>query len=126
MEDTLVHCIPAVDFWQMLRWPTISLELIQQLAERKRVREEMLLDMAYHSLRRRLANTLLLQHEQGEANGQAPAYIQLTREDLAALVGITSESVSRTLSEFRREQLLELTPRGIRLLQPGYLRLAEW
>lgn len=126
MEDTLVHCIPAVDFWQIIHWPTISLELIQQLAERKRVREEMLLDMAYHSLRRRLANTLLLLHEQAEANGEMPAYIHLTREDLAALVGITPESVSRTLSEFRHDHLLELTPRGIRLLQPDYLRLAEW
>ena len=110
----------------MLRWPAVGLELIQQLVERKRVREDMLLDMAYHSLRRRLANTLLLLQEQAEANRETPAYIQLTREDLAALVGITHESVSRTLSKFRHDQLLELTPRGIRLLQPDYLRLAEW
>ncbi len=126
IEDTVLHCIPAADFWQHLRCPNISLEVMRQLAGRKRVREAMLLDMAYHSLRRRLANALLLLHEQAEAHGHVPPYIQLTREDLAALVGITPESVSRTLSEFRHDHLLEVTPQGIRLLQPGYLRLAEW
>ncbi len=126
IEDTVLHCIPAADFWQQLRCPGISLEVMRKLAGRKRVRETMLLDMAYHSLRRRLANALLLLHEQAEAHGCVPPYIQLTREDLAALVGITPESVSRTLSEFRHDHLLEMSSQGIRLLQPGYLRLAEW
>jgi len=84
-----------------------------------------LLDMAYQSLRRRVANALLVLHNPGEADA-AVSFIRVSREDLAALVGIAPESLSRTLSEFRQDGLLEVSSQGIRLLQPEYMRQAEW
>ena len=80
--------------------------------------------MAYDSLRRRVADTLLRLHEQ--AGGTPDALIQLSREDLAAVVGTASESLIRTLSEFKQSGLIELTAKTIRVLAPEKLRRAPW
>jgi CRP-like cAMP-binding protein len=126
LEDSTLFYIPADDFAQLLRNPEVSQQLVRLLAGRKREREEQLLDMAYNSLRRRVANALLGFHDHAKPNEAADALIQLSRDDLAAVVGIAPESLSRTLSEFRHDGLLEVTPKGIRLLQPDKLRRTDW
>ncbi|UOR04915.1 cyclic nucleotide-binding domain-containing protein [Hymenobacter aerilatus] len=125
IEDCVLLHIPAADFLQLVRLPEVSQQFVRLLAGRKRAREQQLLDMAYQSLRRRVANALLALHNQGETNEATP-FIRVAREDLAALVGIAPESLSRTLSEFRHDGLLEVSSQGIRLLQPEYMRQAEW
>jgi len=125
IEDCVLLHIPAADFLQLVRLPEVSQQFVRLLAGRKRAREQQLLDMAYQSLRRRVANALLVLHNQGDANEETP-FIRVAREDLAALVGIAPESLSRTLSEFRHDGLLEVSSQGIRLLQPDYMRQAEW
>ncbi|RPD44374.1 response regulator [Hymenobacter sediminis] len=125
VEDCVLLYIPAADFLQLSRLPEVSQQFVRLLAGRKRAREQQLLDMAYQSLRRRVANALLVLQSQDGAD-EATSFIRVSREDLAALVGIAPESLSRTLSEFRRDGLLEVLPQGIRLLQPEYMRQAEW
>ncbi|MDF7815194.1 cyclic nucleotide-binding domain-containing protein [Hymenobacter sp. YC55] len=125
VEDCVLFYVPAADFLHLARLPEVSQQFVRLLAGRKSAREQQLLDMAYQSLRRRVANALLVLHHQG--GGEAAAsVIRVSREDLAALVGIAPESLSRTLSEFRRDGLLEVLPQGIRLLQPDYMRQADW
>jgi CRP-like cAMP-binding protein len=82
--------------------------------------------MAYNSLRRRVADTLLRLHDQ-----QPDGLIQLSRDDLASVVGTATESLIRTLSEFKQDGLIEQTGNvatgtGIRVLQPDKLRRANW
>jgi CRP-like cAMP-binding protein len=125
LEDSTLFYIPADDFAQLLRNPEVSQQLVRLLAGRKREREEQLLDMAYNSLRRRVANALLGFFDHAKPS-EPEALIQLSRDDLAAVVGIAPESLSRTLSEFRHDGLLEVTPKGIRLLQPDKLRRTDW
>lgn len=125
VEDSTLLYIPADDFAQLLRNPEVSQQLVRLLAGRKREREEQLLDMAYNSLRRRVANALLGFYDHAKPS-EPEALIQLSRDDLAAVVGIAPESLSRTLSEFRHDGLLEVTPKGIRLLQPDKLRRTDW
>jgi CRP-like cAMP-binding protein/CheY-like chemotaxis protein len=125
VEDSTLFYIPADDFAQLLRNPEVSQQLVRLMAGRKREREEQLLDMAYNSLRRRVANALLGFYDHAKPS-EPEALIQLSRDDLAAVVGIAPESLSRTLSEFRHDGLLEVTPKGIRLLQPDKLRRTDW
>lgn len=80
--------------------------------------------MAYNSLRRRVADTLLHLHEQ--AGDGVEAAIQLSRDDLSAVVGIAQESLIRTLTEFKQAGLIEQTTAGIHVLQPEKLRRAHW
>ena len=71
-----------------------------------------------------MADTLVQLHEQ--AGGDAEASIQLTRDDMAALVGTAPESLSRTLNEFKNDGLVALTSHTIRVLEPEKLRRARW
>ncbi|RZK34990.1 MAG: cyclic nucleotide-binding domain-containing protein, partial [Hymenobacter sp.] len=125
LEDAELVYIPPQDFTALLlRSPEVSRQFIRLLAGRVRAREHLLLGMAYNSIRRRVADELLRLHEQAAA--AAIPTIQLTRDDLAALVGTATESVIRTLSEFNQASLIELTPNNIRVLQPEQLRRAQW
>lgn len=100
----------------------MSQQFIKLLAGRVSEREAQLLSMAYNSLRRRVANTLLRLHEQ-----QPDALIQHSRDDLAAMTGTATESLIRTLSEFKQDGLIEISPSGgIRMLKPEKLRRANW
>jgi hypothetical protein len=45
---------------------------------------------------------------------------------MAALVGMASESLIRTLSEFRQSGFIELSPNTIRVVQLDKLRQAAW
>ncbi|MBG8554113.1 Crp/Fnr family transcriptional regulator, partial [Hymenobacter guriensis] len=121
-ESELVY-IPRDDFSLLLQHnPAVGQQFIRLLAGRVSERETQLLTMAYSSIRRRVADTLLKLHAQAGPD----AHIHFTREDLAAMVGTATESLIRTLSEFRADGLVELTPKSIRVLQPDQLRSARW
>ncbi|WP_019947377.1 response regulator [Hymenobacter aerophilus] len=128
LEDTVLRYIPAADFSQLLsRNPEVGRQFVRLLAGRVREQEELLLDMAYNSLRKRVADTLLRLHEQQTtAQPAAEPLIQLSREDMAALIGTAPESLSRILSELRQDGSIELTNRDIRVLHPEKLRRANW
>jgi CRP-like cAMP-binding protein len=127
VEDSTLLYIPADDFTQLLlRNPEVSQQFVRLLAGRVREQEELLLDMAYNSLRKRVADTILRLHEQQRQLDAANPLIQLSRDDMAALIGTAPESLSRTLSEFRHDGLIELTSKFIRVLQPEQLRRANW
>ena len=123
VEDSELVFIPKADFTQLLeRNPEVSQQFMRLLAGRVSERETQLLTMAYSSIRRRVADTLLQLHEQAGPEGS----IQVSRDDVAAMVGTASESLIRTLSEFKQDGLVELTPKTIRVLAPEKLRRAHW
>ena len=125
VEESELLYIPQDDFTQLLeRNREVSQQFIRLLAGRVSERETQLLAMAYSSIRRRVADTLLQLHEQGDAS--ADAGIHLLREDMAAMVGTAPESLSRTLNEFKQDGLIELNAKSIRVLAPEKLRRANW
>jgi CRP-like cAMP-binding protein/CheY-like chemotaxis protein len=127
VEDAVLLYIPADDFTQFLLCnPEVSHQFVRRLAGRVHEQDAQLLDLAYNSLRRRVADALLHLHAQQHTLTPAAPLIQLSREDLAALIGTAPESLSRTLSEFRQAGTIELTPKYIRVVQPEQLRSANW
>jgi CRP-like cAMP-binding protein len=109
----------------LLRNPAVGQQFVHLLAGQVSGQAEQLLALAYSSIRRRLADTLVQLHEQAKATS-ADAAIQLTRDDMAALVGTAPESLSRTLNEFKHDGLIALSPNTIRVLKPEKLRGAHW
>jgi CRP-like cAMP-binding protein len=70
-------------------------------------KEERLLSLAYSSLRKRVAKALVDIHSKFNAAGDNKT-IEISREDIAHYVGTATESLIRTLSDFKAEKLIEI------------------
>ncbi|MCB0301764.1 MAG: winged helix-turn-helix domain-containing protein, partial [Calditrichaeota bacterium] len=80
--------------------------------------ERRLAEMAQKPVRERLAEALLvLQDVFGVENDGETLDVRLKREDFAHLVGTTTETAIRFLSEFKHEGLIEVNGRSIKILQ---------
>jgi CRP-like cAMP-binding protein len=122
VDDSELIYIPQDDFSQLLlRNREVSQQFIRLLAGRVSEREQQLLEMAYSSIRRRVADVLVRLHEEAPATD-----IHLSRDDMAALIGMAPESLIRTLSEFRQSGFIELPPNTIRVVHLDKLRQAAW
>lgn len=76
-----------------------------------------ILDISQKTVRERLAEILLLLHDSFGTNEKGILDISLTREEIAGFVGTATESVIRILSEFKKDKLIELNKRDIKLLE---------
>ena len=105
MEDSVLCLLPKALVEQLLnQYPDVAQKFIKLLARDIREKEEQLLQMAYHSVRKKMAAAMIRLYDQqlNPENG-----FTISREDLASLMGTASESVSRTLSDFKDEQLID-------------------
>jgi CRP-like cAMP-binding protein/CheY-like chemotaxis protein len=103
LEDSLLCLIPREQLEELLNlYPEVAREFIKLLANDIREKEEQLLQMAYNSVRKKMAEALLrLQRQSGTDN------FKIAREDLAAMAAMATETVSRTLSDFKEEGMIE-------------------
>lgn len=118
MEETEISLIPKEDFSKLLNANRdVASQLIKMLASNVTEKEEQLLNLAYNSVRRRVADAILLLHEkQGEGN------ITILRDDLARIVGTAKESVIRMLTEFKEDGYIEVIDGAIKIVDPEGLR----
>ncbi|MGA0557857.1 response regulator [Larkinella sp. VNQ87] len=127
LEDSELLYIPKDDFMSLIsRDGEVARRFVQLLANRVTDREQQLLGMAYNSLRRRVADTLLRLHESLQHEQQEQAVIPFSRDDLASMVGTATESLIRTLSEFKNDGLIDIKGTNIRVLQPEKLKRSRW
>ncbi|RWY54349.1 response regulator [Mucilaginibacter gilvus] len=105
MEDCLVCLIPKDLLEQLLsQYPDIAREFIKLLAHDIREKEEQWLQMAYNSVRKKMAEAMVRLYEQQPESEHG---FKISREDLAAMTGMATESVSRTLTDFKDEGLID-------------------
>jgi CRP-like cAMP-binding protein len=90
-------------------------KFIQLLAGNIAEKENQLLGLAYNSLRKRVADALLLLRQKF-GNGTSQFAIHISREDLANIAGTATESLIRTLSDFKSEKLIDIRDGNIVLL----------
>lgn len=114
LEDSSLCLIPKDQIEQLLNmYPAVGREFIKLLASDIREKEEQLLQLAYHSVRKRMAQTMVRLARQ-YADGQES--FKISREDLAAMAGMATETVSRTLSDFKDEGLIDKKGSAITIL----------
>jgi len=104
LEDSLLCLIPRDQFERLMNlYPDVAKKFIKLLSNDIREKEEQLLQLAYNSVRKRMAEAILRLHRQYKDENN----IKITREDMAAMAGMATETVSRTLSDFKEEGLID-------------------
>lgn len=115
LEMTYLYCIPKNDFKRFLDSNTKMLyDIIDVLDHNLQDTKNQLLDMAYSSVKRKTAQTIILFTERLKRNKLRQ--IRISRADLAAVAGIAQESLIRTLSKLKKEGLIEIEGRNIKVL----------
>jgi CRP-like cAMP-binding protein len=105
LEDSALCLIPKDQIEPLLNlYPEVASEFIKLLANDIREKEEQLLQLAYHSVRKRMAEAIVRLYKQHTNKDES---FKISREDLAAMAGMATETVSRTLSDFKDEGLIE-------------------
>lgn len=123
LDNTELVQIPKELFLeQLLNDISVARTFIRRIALEVREKEDRLLQLAYDSLRKRVANGLLAIHDKLHLEHQPDALIELSRDDIARFVGTATESLIRTLSDFKAEKLIEMQGTRIRIVQPELLR----
>lgn len=116
LEESLIGFIPKEDFLQVLGMSTtLSQRLLKTLSHEFTVFANSVALFAQRSVRERFAMQLILMREkykQGLTSGEDIA-INLSREDLASLVGTARENIVRIIKDFKEEGILETQGRKI-------------
>lgn len=106
MEDTSLCLLPKDMLEKLLnQYPDIARQFIRILSNDLLDREKQLMHLAYYSVRKRLAEVLLRLYKQ-EQSGEDSS-IKVSRDNLAALAGMATETVSRIISDFKSENIIE-------------------
>ncbi|QJB30427.1 response regulator [Chitinophaga oryzae] len=117
MEDSEIALIPATDFQELLNNNhEVASQLIKMLAKNVSDKEQQLLGLAYNSLRKKVAEALLNLLKKYNPPKDTPLVINISRENLANIAGTATESLIRTLSDFRDEQMIEIKEGAVVIL----------
>lgn len=123
MEHTEVAVIPKEDFDELLATkPEVMKRFIRLLAKNISEKEEQLIGLAYNSLRRKVADALLFLQNKYQGTSTLPFSIDMTRENLATIAGTATESLIRTLGDFRTENIISMNDRVITIINPDKLK----
>lgn len=109
LEDTTLMLIPREDFLQLVSNDIeITQTFIRIITQNISDKEERLLNLAYNSLRKRVAYGLVRLSEKYKADNPGSTVLNLSRENMARSIGIATESLIRTLGDFKDEKLIEI------------------
>jgi CRP-like cAMP-binding protein len=104
IESSALCLIPSAMLNQLINeYSEVGQSFIKLLSNDIREKEEQLIQLAYSSVRRKMADVILRLHYQQLPTDNS---FKVSREDLASMAGMATETVSRTLSDFMDESLI--------------------
>jgi CRP/FNR family transcriptional regulator, polysaccharide utilization system transcription regulator len=96
--------------------PMVSAKLVQFMSCMIVQMNEALIKMAYNSARKRVAEAVIYISGKYIDDAVLPLIFPMSRNDISAISGISPESVSRNLSDFRSEGLIDTYDGLIKIL----------
>jgi CRP-like cAMP-binding protein len=124
LEESVITFIPKEDFLLTLQQSSLlNNRLLKTLSHEFAVLANSLTLFAQRSVRERLALQLVVLREKYKVNFQpgTPVEINMSRDDLASLVGTARENVVRGLTELKEEGIVETKGRKIIVLDVSKL-----
>lgn len=117
IENSEIALIPKHSFLDLLASKReLAIKFIKMMSGHLIESEDKLLKLAYNSARKRVAEALLFIYRQYKKNADSDFSFPVNRENLSAIAGISPESVSRNLSDFRDEKLISTENGNIRII----------
>ncbi|MDN3670522.1 response regulator [Echinicola jeungdonensis] len=122
LSEVELGIIPKHDFHKLVYTNReIAARFIRMMANNLYDTEKRLLDLAYQSVRQRVASAIIRLFHQEDERANSGHLIKLPRKDMASIVGTALESLNRTISDFKEEGLIEVVGNGIKILEMGKL-----
>jgi CRP-like cAMP-binding protein len=123
LEPTEIVLIPKKDFQNLIKQNReIASAFIKILSGNVLDKEERLLQLAYASVRERVANVLLKLNKKEIKNGASNSLFEISRDNLAHIVGTSKESLIRTLTELKKEKIIKTGRSAIKILDKKRLK----
>ena len=117
MEETELAVIPKKEFKELIENnKEVSQKFIKLLAKNISEKENHLIGLAYNSLRKKVADALVLVHKKYSCPKTGVFVLDITRESLATIAGTATESLIRTLGDFKNEKMIDINDGKITVL----------
>jgi CRP-like cAMP-binding protein/CheY-like chemotaxis protein len=115
LEEAEVSIINKQDFITLIYSNgEVARKFIKLLSNNVIHNENRMLDLAYQSVRQRVAKSLLQLHEDSQ-KFNSDGIISIARKDISNIVGTATESLNRTIADFVDEGLIEIVGHGLRI-----------
>lgn len=114
LEDMEVCFIPRTDVMGFFNNNNqFSMNMMKTICGDLKDADDHMVDMAQKTVKVRLAETLLYLENTFGKNDDGSLHLQLSREELAGIIGTATESCIRLLSEFNKTGLIKITGKKI-------------
>jgi CRP-like cAMP-binding protein len=122
LEDSEICVIQKDDFFALIyNNRDVANKFIKMLSNNVIEKEERLLKLAYNSVRKRVAEALIMLEKRFKKAEDKQFAMPISREDLSNIVGSSKETVIRTLSDFKDEKLIDIKGSNITILDANKL-----
>lgn len=122
LEECEVASIPREDLFALLyKDRDVSIRFIKMLAHDVKEKEQHLLQLAYASVRQRVAQAILRVHDRYAGTTGPGLGVKISREDLASIVGTATESLIRCITDLKEDGLIASEGRDIRIVDKARL-----
>ena len=122
LEDMEVCFIPKSEIMGFFDTNNeFSMNVMKSICGDLKDADDHMVSLAQKSVKERLAETLLYLEDTFGKNEDGSLHIQLSREELAGMIGTATESCIRLLSDFNKSGYIDLTGKRITLLDRNKL-----
>jgi CRP-like cAMP-binding protein len=123
LEDMEVCFIPKNEIMGFFNENNqFSMNVMKTICGDLKEADDHMVSLAQKNVKERLAETLLYLEDNFGKSEDGTLHIQLSREELAGMIGTATESCIRLLSEFNKSGLIELVGKKIAILDRNKLK----
>jgi len=116
IDTAEIMLVPREDFLQLIYTdPVVATRFIKMITKNVKAKEERMMNLAYSTLRRRVATALIEIYHKFQNGGAPGSILEITREDVAHYVGTATESLIRTITDFKAEGVVDIISGKIRI-----------
>ena len=116
VSDMEVCFIPKTEIINDLQKNSkFSFDVLKTMAKDLKEADDVIVNMAQKTVKQRLAEVLIYIHGNFGVNSDGTLSVLLSREDFANIVGTATESAIRILSQFKKEGLISIKGKYIKI-----------